>query len=93
MGYLKVENESYSLRLDGAKNYRTEYGRKIKGIPKKAIEVRPGVFQYTSFWSQTLHLRSKQIIGARVTQKVRILKHTYDKGKVLKSGRVIPFRF
>ena len=91
LGMLKVEDESKTLLLEGAKNYRTESKRKIKGIPHKAIEIRPGVFQFTSFVRQVSHLRTGQITGAKVKVITRALKHTYSKGTILASGKVIPF--
>jgi len=90
-GALKIEEKSETLIIDGAKNYRTEKKRHIKGIPEKAIEVSPNVFQFPSFKSQDSHLRKGQIRGAMVTEMTRKLTGKYDKGRVLKSGKVIPF--
>ena len=93
IGMLKVEDTSETLILEGPKNYRTENYRKIKGIPKKAVEIRPGVFQFESFVRQVTHLREGHIRGVRVKQITRRLRSPYDKGVVTPSGRVIPFSF
>jgi len=93
LGALKIEDESKTLILEGAKNYRTEHKRKIKGIPHNAVEVRPGVFTFDSFVRQVSHLRSGHITGSQVKTITRTLKHNYDKGIVLKSGKVKPFKF
>jgi len=90
-GALKIEEESDRLLIEGAKNYRTEKHRHIKGIPKKAIEIDHNVFQFLSFARQDTHLRQGQIKGAIVTEKKRRLTSKYDKGKVLPDGKVIPF--
>lgn len=93
LGALKIEDKSETLILEGAKNYRTEHKRKIKGIPRKAKEISPGVFTFESFVRQVSHLRSGQITGAQMKTITRTLKHTYSKGTVLPSGKVIPLRF
>ena len=93
LGAMKCEQESNRLIIGGAKNYRTETSRHIKGIPQEAKEIYPGVFEYPAFHRQVSHLRDGQITGSRVEKTVRCLKTRYDKGGVLDDGRVIPFRF
>lgn len=92
MGMLKIENKSETLLIEGAKNYRTETHRKIRGIPHKAIEVKPGVFTFESFVRQISHLRSGQITGAQIKTVTRTLRHKYDKGVVDHKGKVTPFQ-
>jgi len=92
LGALKIEDESEKLYIGGAKNYRTEKHRKIKGIPERAIEIAPDVFQFVTFRRQDAHLREGQITGAQTATMQRILKITYDKGIVHKNGSVTPFR-
>ena len=93
LGALKIENESNKLYIEGPKNYRTEKSRTIKGIPKKAVEVSPGVFTFESFVRQTTHLREGQISGARMKTITRSLKAPYSKGIVHLSGKVTPLVF
>ncbi len=93
LGKLKVENASHILYIGGCKHYRTETGRKIKGIPRNAKEVRPGVFEYLSFAGQVSHLRSGIQTGAEVKTVRRKLKAVYSKGVISKSGKVTPFVF
>ncbi|GAH96975.1 unnamed protein product, partial [marine sediment metagenome] len=93
LGALKVENRSIHLYLGGLKNYRTEHGRKIKGIPKKAVEIEKGVFEFTQFVRQTSHLRGGHSRGTIVKITSRELKAVYDKGIVSKNGKVTPFHF
>ncbi len=91
MGALKIEDESDTLLIEGAKNYRTEKYRKIRGIPHKAEEIKPGVFTFESFVRQVSHLRTGQITGAQVKTITRTLRHKYDKGNVAHDGGVTPF--
>ena len=93
LGALKIEKKFNNLTIAGAKNYRTDETRHIKGIPKDAIEISPGVFQYDSFQRQVACMRNSQITGVKITPVTRSLKHFYDKGQVLESGRVIPYHF
>jgi len=91
--YLDIlEDESKNLLIEGAKNYRTETHRKIRGIPHSAEEIKPGVFTFESFVRQVSHLRSGQITGAQVKTVTRTLKHQYDKANVDHNGKVTPFR-
>ncbi len=93
LGYLKVENESKTLFLGGAKNYRTDDERTIKGIPKKAIEGPANYFSFEQFARQVAHMRTGMVRGAIVKPVHRELKAKYSKGTVLKSGKVKPFIF
>jgi len=93
LGKLKIENETHQLYIGGAKSYRTEESRHIKGIPKMAVEVEPGVFEYTSFARQPTLLRKRQITGVELKEMKRTLTERYDKGKKLPNGKVIPYEF
>jgi len=91
LGYLKVESRSSKLYIEGAKNYRTEKGRRIKGIPESAKEISPGVFSYRWFAGQITHLQKNIKVGARVQDMTRELTAEYTKGNVDKDGVVTPF--
>jgi len=93
LGALKCEDRSKQLYIEGCKNYRTENSRKIKGIPKKAKEIKPGVFVFESFSSQTIQLRNEISKGVTIKSISRSLRAPYDKGVVLKSGVVRPLKF
>jgi len=91
LGMLKIENESNELFIGGVKNYRTEVSRHIKGIPSTAVEVEPGIFEYTTFTRQVTALRNRQITGVEMLSQLRRLTGKYEKGEVLPDGRVIPY--
>ena len=93
LGALKVEQRSARLEIGGAKNYRTDAGRHIKGIPTSAREREKGVFTFASFEGQASHLRGSHVVGSRVREVTRVLRHRYNKGVVGADGRVTPFRF
>lgn len=92
LGGLKIQERSKRLYIGGAKNYRTDKNRKIKGIPGTAIEVAPDVFEFDVFRRQDAHLRQGQISGTQVSQVTRKLTHMYDKGIIHDDGRVTPFQ-
>jgi hypothetical protein len=93
LGKLKVQERFSYLLINGAKNYFTNEKRHIKGIPKDAIEIKPGTYEFKTFQRQVACLRAGQQVGVKVSPMTRTLKHSYDKGEVLSSGVVIPFRF
>jgi len=93
LGALKVEDTVKKLVIEGAKNYRSESIRKIKGIPRNAKEISPGVFSYTSFVRQVSHLRGGMVKGALIRTITRRLTAVYDKGRVTASGKVEPFHW
>jgi hypothetical protein len=93
LGALKIQERFSELRIDGAKNYRTDNMRKIKGIPENAVEITPGVFRYDSFERQISCMRSGQITGVKITPVTRRLTTAYDKGVVGKDGVVTPHHF
>ena len=93
LGALKIQDRFKGLQIDGAKNYRTGEVRHIKGIPKDAVEISPGVFKYDSFQRQVSCLRDGQITGVQITPVIRKLNHTYDKGQIMPGGRVKPYHF
>jgi hypothetical protein len=93
LGALKVEKRFNRLVIGGAKNYRTDAERHIKGIPAKAREIEPGFFKYDSFARQLACLRAGNNEGVAVKEVTRMLKRKYDKGLVDKDGKVTPYRF
>ena len=92
-GMLKIQDRYSSLTIDGAKNYRTDAVRHIKGIPSDAKEVAPGVFEYIHFKSMCMCLRERTKEGVSVETVQRRLVSKYDKGVVTSSGAVKPLHF
>lgn len=92
LGFLKFEGEFKEFTIYGPKSYITEKGRTLKGIPSKAIEIEPGLFQFEAFSGQSKHMR-EQVTRYFITTKVtRSLNMNYDKGVITPSGRVKPYR-
>ena len=93
LGSVKVERVYHDLEIWGAKNYHAREGRKLKGVPDKAIEVRPGVYVYDQFARQKTSLRDGNPRGVVVRQVVKKIVPQYDKGEVNKDGTVVPLTF
>lgn len=93
LGMLKIEDRFKEFEIYGAKYYRTEKELKIKGVPHNAKKIGKYKYQYTSFLKQSTHLRA-QVTRFSITQQVvKVVKPFYNKGIVLKSGRIIPITF
>ncbi len=92
LGALKNEGTTNKLYIEGSKNYRTENGRRIKGIPESAKEIVPGTFSYRWFAGQVTHLKKNIPVGARVETLTRTLTALYDKGIIHPDGTVTPLR-
>lgn len=92
LGALKVDERFEYFDIRGAKNYVTDKGRHIKGIPLKAKEVEPFRYSYPSFLSQTAHLEMKVDMGVVVKYVERFSPRKYLKGEVAPDGTISPFR-
>ena len=93
LGAVKIQDRLGELRIDGAKNYRTDKFKHIKGIPDSAEEVTPGVFRFDSFQRQAACLSEGRDSGVRISSVTRELKHKYNKGVVHPDGTVTPLHF
>lgn len=92
LGWLKVEKESSHVEIRGAKNYTFGDEVKIKGIPRKAKRNKGGSFTYPVFPSMIGELRKGIKDDYRIETQTKILTGVYDKGVVIKGGRVRPHR-
>jgi hypothetical protein len=91
LGALKVEGRTDKLYIGGAKNYRFGDDWHIKGIPQKAKEVEPGVYEFESFQSQVACMKEGRETGVKITTMTRHVSLDYDKGIVSPDGWVTPF--
>lgn len=91
LGALKIEKRFNRLEIRGAKSYITENERVIKGIPRSAVELDPGVFEFLSFGGQATHMRKRVDRWIEGEKKIRACKTAYDKGQVAPDGSIMPF--
>ena len=91
LGKLKVVETMNHMVIYGLKDYET--GQKVvtKGIRKNAEKLSPGVYQQERWPSLQGMLRSGKSEVYTVEQTIKHLSRTYQKGKVLRSGKVVPF--
>jgi len=92
LGALKAEGETKELKILGPKSYITDQGVKLKGVPKRAVEMSPNLYGYLSFPRQATHLRERHISGFYAQYAWRYVSQYYDKGTVSRDGSVSPFR-
>ena len=74
----------------GCKDYIADEDVKIKGVPKKAKEIKPGVFEYTQFMGQQSHLRAGNPTSFITRRITKTNKREYTKAIVTKSGYTKP---
>jgi hypothetical protein len=93
LGALSIAETTRKLIIYGCKDYETDRGRKIKGIPLSAQNIGPGEYRYLQFDRMVTHQRQEQLSGVRAHWQHKLLSRRYDKGTVAKDGRVQPFYF
>ena len=91
LGKLKIEETSNTLEIYGAKNYKTDKYRKLKGVPKSAVEIAPGIYKYMEFTKQKTHMKKRIRKYYLVRERIKVVKPKYTKGQVLPSGLIVPF--
>ena len=93
LGAWGLEKTVGKMTIYGCKDYVADDDVKIKGVPKTAKEIKPGVFEYTQFLGQASHMRAGEVERFITKRTVKTNKREYTKGTVLKSGYVKPFTF
>lgn len=92
IGGLKIEEKFKRFVIHAPKDYETEKHVIMKGVPSRAELTPEGAYKYIGFLKQDSHLRN-QITRYFITKEVtKTLKREYNKGIVLDSGKVIPFK-
>ena len=93
LGALKIEEETEKLHIYALKDYETDSGRTLKGVPRHAEKVDDTHYRFTHFPRQSTHLRREVTRYFITTEMTKTLKREYKKGRVLSSGRVMPLEF
>lgn len=90
LGKLKIEGIEKHLRIYSVKDY--EYGSdiKVKGVPKSAFLVNPGVWHYEQFRGGKTWVKDGLPVGVEVYSRIKERKTPYDKGIVTPTGKVLP---
>lgn len=92
LGKLKVERASNTLTLLGAKDYTFGDKTKIKGVSSKALKLDDNLYEQIHFNTFRENMRAGVSNGVVLTNVQKRLRRVYDKGYVLPSGLVEPFR-
>jgi len=92
LGAWKLERESPWVRIHGPKDYEMEGTRKTKGVKKNARWLDESTVQQEQWDSLRSALRGSENRSPRTKTVVKHLRRVYEKGVVLPSGRVLPFR-
>jgi len=92
LGKLKIEKIGTNVEIYGAKNYRFNQERKLKGVPKSARQIDDNRYEYLHFMKFKTKLRRgllNEQIGEMVVKEI---SGDYDKGIITNTGRVIPLQ-
>ena len=92
LGAIKIEDETSKLIINGAKNYETDKTRKIKGVPKTATKIDTHTYRHKQFLRQPSHMRAGVDRYFMVKEVIKQAFPKYDKGIILPSGAIVPFR-
>lgn len=93
LGSLKVEGKYRKLLIHGPKDYETESVVKMKGVPKKNVQLSHDVFQYQQWLRHNSHLRRGEYERYIIRDIVKELRRIYTKGHVQSDGTVLPWKF
>lgn len=91
LGKLKLEAKADYFKIYGPKDYVIGEKVILKGVPESAIKLEEGVFKCDMFPGVRRDLQKGMLKHYCIETRTKHLKRKYDKGTVLKSGRVIPF--
>jgi hypothetical protein len=91
LGKLKIENTSDNLEIYGLKDYRFGEEVKIKGIKKDAKKISENKYLQYHFEGIRMAMRKGNFAKVLVIPIEKVLKRSYNKGRVLKSGYVKPY--
>jgi len=94
LGQWKLEDKIVTY-ISGLKNYKYIDGgiekRRLKGVPSKAIEVKPNTFEYFTLNKTKESLRRGLEAGVQ-TKKTKVIKSTYNKREVNEDGTTKPIK-
>lgn len=93
LGYLKIEDSFTRFVIHGNKHYVCDDERKIKGVPKSAVEIAPFRYAYNEFTGMSTHLHAEITRYFIVRHMTKDVSPQYNKGIVTAEGRVFPLRF
>jgi hypothetical protein len=91
LGSLSLKAESPILNIRGNKDYVFGSDETIKGVRKNAKKISENSYEQTQFEGMAGAIMKNRIETVFIKQTIKTLKRDYDKGIILKDGRVAPF--
>lgn len=90
LGMLKLESKTNKVIIRGCKDYT--FGRQVvmKGIRKDAVPAGVRTYRQYQFPSLKTYLKTSPESGYIIKSIIKQLTGVYDKGTVLKNGKVVP---
>lgn len=90
IGCLKVEGEATHLVIHSSKDYIFGDEIKVKGVPKTAVPLAEGVWEYEQFRGAKTWMAEGMTKGVEVYTRIKERKTPYDKGVIMPDGTVSP---
>jgi hypothetical protein len=91
LGALAIEAETNYVKINAPKDYIFGSEVKRKGIPARAVEIRPNEFEYDEFQGIRSRLKDKDLSQAATNTIVKKPTYVITKGKLQPNGLVLPF--
>lgn len=91
LGYLKLEDRSDHLTINGCKDYKFGDKRVLKGVPKSAVEVAPNTWKYEQFEGLGQWQRRGMDNKPLIFTVTKVKRTPYDKGIREADGRITPY--
>ena len=91
LGSLSVAKRTDFLSIYGCKDYRTDSGRTVKGVPPRAVQTGEHTYRYLSFARSATLQAAEDVRGVDVRELTKEVLPGYDKGQILPDGRIIPW--
>lgn len=92
LGAWKLEQTVSNMELHGPKDYVLDEVRKVKGVRARAKWLDGSTVEQDRFTGFRGLLRAGSLDAPIVATQVKHLNRRYTKGRVMKSGRVLPLR-
>lgn len=92
LGQLSIKEQSDILSIHGAKDYTFGCETVLKGIRKDALQIDDSTYEQVRFEGIAGAMRNMRTDKMIISNVRKHLSRNYDKGTILKNGRVVPFR-
>lgn len=91
LGDFKIEKRATKIVIHGLKDYHFDRTTRIKGVSRRAEHIGKNKYEQIIFPGMFSELKQGLDKPYTVKKQVKTLKRIYNKGNILKDGRVTPY--